>query len=129
MTSTTQEFRDIAPQLWQLLGDIETLASLPVEGVKFTRYSSAGREVLVYLDEREIPLGSVLRSLDRIADYLGVQLDTGRPYRTETQPSGQGVCITMRTSVESMPVVLKALLDADAWAKAVAEQAAAGVAA
>jgi hypothetical protein len=125
----TPEFRDIRRQLLDLLTELEQIGGLPPEQIKFVRYSSIGHHVLVYLDERAVHESRLLPGLRAIAERLDTELDACQPYRTQTMPSGRCVTVNVRTDVEGMPVVLKVLVDAEVWAKAVAEQAAAGVAA
>ena len=118
--SENPEFRDIRPQLNALLDEIEQISGLPVETMKFVRYSSIGHHVLVYLDERAVDEDRLLPGLFAIADHLGVKPDACEPYRTQTKPSGRCVTVSLRADVEGMPVVVKVLLDAEVYAAAVA---------
>lgn len=126
---TIPEFRDMKPQLIELLDELEQIGGMPTEQLKFVRYSMTGPYVLVYLDERGVHESRLLPGLMAIAERLGAQLEACLPYRTDTMPSGQCVTVSLRTTVEQMPVVMKVVVDGDLYATLEAQHAATAVAA
>lgn len=124
-----KRFSAIAPKVWELAADLEKSTGVAVEQIKFVKYSNKGAQILAYLDERGAPIEKVLRGVRELAEQLGSAVEATLPYRTDTQPSGRGVTVTVATLIEELPLVFKALLDADQYEHALTVRQLTGVAA
>lgn len=121
--TTIRRFSAIAPKVWELAAELEKSFGILVEQVKYVQYSNNGAQILAYLDERGIAVKGALRGLDAVAEHFGVEVHATPSYRTDTQPSGRGVRITVATTFDGLPLVFKLMLDAEQYERATAELA------
>lgn len=124
-----KKLMDLPPQVWEALWRAECLGGLPFEDVDVKRRRKSGVEVWAWFFGVRETLEQLLSAMRAIGAALGAPVEAGHPYRSDTAPSGQIVCLTVTTRIEDVAVVVKAMFDADEYAGAIAaEQPLTGVA-
>lgn len=121
MDGNISSYAGFAPQTWEILAAAEARGGVPILDVAFSNYGN-GLAVTARLNEEAAPLPTVLAAMRSIAELLGVKLDENQPHQSIVFPSGHGRTVSAETDVaEGVRLRIRAIVDAEQYARAIAE--------
>lgn len=120
------EFTAIAPGIWNVLQAVEGFGGIPITDVEFkARYTDSGRpEAKAMLDTGDFSVATVVAALRKINDYLMGEIKTAGAYPCSAQPSGRQQGVRVHGNVNGTSIIVSALLDADEYEAATAQESA-----
>lgn len=108
--------------VWTRLREAEAAGGLRLGDIDVKRRKKSPVEVWGWFFGIDEPAARLLPVMRAIGESLGVPAVAGFPSRSDTAPCGQLVCVTVSAVVEDVTVVVKALIDAEQYADAVAAE-------
>ena len=125
MTATTKTLDTLTAELWDFLGLGPDLDLPELESVSLKRDAHVGGwECTAYTQQKDA--AAAIEAVHAYAAYAGGRIEMHTPYRSAVQPSGWQMSLWTHVVVAEVRIKVLAILDADEYAEAMAEEAPGG---